>query len=125
MTQGQDAARQLSQAVASGQVKLSEDAAREVAGHYVWFAEEMVARQREFERLQRLDGFGDFASAQHLQRGFEGKARQAFDAYKAAEVAAHRMAAAIFQAGGLIEEAERENAAQIQSVDKRIPDAQS
>lgn len=123
MALGREAAAELWEAASGGRFKLDPEAAREVAGHYEWFAEEMGERRMEVQDLQRLDGFGGFASAQHLQHGFENKARQAFDAYKAAEESAHRMAAAIYQAAGLIDEVEASNAAAIEAANRTMPDA--
>ncbi|MBF6244998.1 MULTISPECIES: hypothetical protein [Nocardia] len=120
MALGKDAAAELSQAVSSGQFRLTPEAAREVAGHYEWFAGEMGSRQEELRRLQRLDGFGGFESAQRLQQGFEGKAHQAFDAYRVAEESARRMAAAIYRSAGLMSEADASNAAAIKAANRSM-----
>ncbi|WP_146097454.1 hypothetical protein [Nocardia nova] len=120
MALGRDAAAELSQAVSTGRFTLTPDAAREAAGHYEWFAGEMVARQDELRRLQRLDGFGGFESSKRLQQGFEQKACQAFDAYKTAEESAHRMAAAIYQSASLIDEAEASNADAIKAANRSM-----
>lgn len=125
MALGQEPAADLWQAATTGQFVLEPDAARELAGHYEWFADEMVQRQQEMTAMQRLAGFGSLRSAQHLQQGFEGKAHQAFDAYKTAEESAHRMAAAIYRAANLTQDVDAANAAAIHAASKEIPDAQT
>jgi hypothetical protein len=123
MAMGRDAAAGLWQAVTEGKFKLVPDAAREVAGHYQWFADEMVKRQHFVKHLSKLDGFGGFDSAQRLQAGFEGKAVQAFEALQAAEEAAYRMKASILKAADLTEEVEAANAAAVTAVGRKITDA--
>lgn len=125
MALGKDAAAELSQAVSSGQFRLTPEAAREVAGHYQWFAGEMAKRQQEVQELQRLDGFGGFESAKRLQQGFANKAVQAFDAYKTAEESAYRMAEAVYKSAGLIDAADASNTAAIKAADRRIPGAKA
>lgn len=122
MALGKEAAAELSQAVAEGRFRLTPEAAREVAGHYEWFAGEMAERQNELRDLQRLDGFGGFESAKHLQHGFEDKARQGYEAYKTAEESAHRMAAAIYKSAGLIDAADAANAAAIKAANRSVGD---
>ncbi|SRR6266702_4639066 len=123
MALGQDAAASLWQAASAGTFRLEPDAARECAGHYEWFADEMSKRQGELDRVKRLEGFGDLKSAQDLQSGFEKKAHQAFDAYKTAEESAYRMAAAIYKAAGMIDEVDHANASAIQARQKELRDA--
>ncbi|NKY85814.1 hypothetical protein [Nocardia veterana] len=125
MALGKEAAAELSQAVAEGRFRLTPEAAREVAGHYEWFAGEMAERQREVQELQRLDGFGGFESAKRLQQGFENKAVQGFEAYKAAEESAYRMAEAIYKSAGLIDAAEASNTAAIKAANRRTSDAKA
>ncbi|AHH20524.1 hypothetical protein NONO_c57460 [Nocardia nova SH22a] len=121
MASGKEAADELWQAASEGRFTLAPEAAREVAGHYEWFADEMGLRQQEVARLQRLDGFGEFESARHLQRGFEQKAVQAFEAYKIAEESACRMAAAIYKSAGMLTELDAANKAAIVAAHRERP----
>ncbi|WP_139347630.1 hypothetical protein [Nocardia donostiensis] len=61
------------------------------------------------ERLSRVSGFGDFASAQELQAGFATKGGATTEALTGLMEAALRMAAAFLQAGGAFEEADAMN----------------
>ncbi|MFI5783157.1 hypothetical protein [Nocardia sp. NPDC051570] len=122
MALGHEAAANLWRAAAEGRFRLEEGAARECAGHYEWFAEEMVGRQRDLDRLKRLEGFGNLTSSQYLQKGFQDKAHQAFDAFKAAEESAYKMAAAIYKAAGLTNDVEAANAAAIRAAQKVMTD---
>ncbi|MEU6563341.1 hypothetical protein [Nocardia nova] len=124
MALGQQAAADLWKAAESGVFKLTEAAARECAGHYEAFAHEMDLRGQDLYKVQRLGGFGSLGSAQKLQQGFEGKAHQAYDAFKTAEQSALRMAAAIYKAAGMLSEVDTTNAAALRAADKEMPDAQ-
>lgn len=121
MALGHDAVGQLQGAVAAGTLKMSKEAAHELAGHYQWFAEEMEQRQKTAKALVEVGGFGGFTSSQQLQSGFSKKAVQAFEAYRAAEESAYRMQAAILQAAGLIEEVDAANAAAVSAAGKETP----
>jgi hypothetical protein len=125
MALGQDAAAQLSQEVAAGKFTLTADAAHELAGHYQWLADEMEKRGDEAAILQKLDGFGSFQSSLALQSGFEKKAIQAFNAFKAAQESALRMKAAILQAAGLTQEVEAASAAAIQAASRKLPNVKA
>ena len=120
MANGEEAAAGLWQSASSGGFTLTPDAAHELAGHYQWFAEEMAKRRLEVKGLQKLSGFGGFDSARALQAGFEAQAVQAFDAYKAAEVSAYKMKAAILKAANLIEEVDAANAAALDATAREI-----
>ncbi|MEG8183827.1 hypothetical protein GZH49_35750 [Nocardia terpenica] len=122
MALGQQAAADLWQAASEGQFRLEEGAAHELAGHYQWFADEMVKRQHEIQFQQTLAGFGSLASAKRLQSGFEQKAIQAYNALVDAEVSALRMKAAILRAANLTDEVEAANAAAINSINGKISD---
>ncbi|MQY22910.1 hypothetical protein [Nocardia macrotermitis] len=123
MALGQGAAAQLWQEVNAGTFTLTVEAAHEVAGHYQWIADEMRQRGTEVAYLQRLDGFGGFDSAKHLQSGFETKAVQAFDAFKSAQESALRMKAAVLQAAKLTQEVDAANAAATRAASRKISDA--
>ncbi|MFI5780309.1 hypothetical protein [Nocardia sp. NPDC051570] len=125
MAQGREAAAELGQAVAEGRFKLTAEAAHELAGHYQWLVDMLVERQHELSYLYRIDGFGGFESAQHLQQGFEGKAVQAFHVLRAAEESAYRMKAAVLQAAGLTQEVEAANAAAITAAKRESPNAKT
>lgn len=120
MTLGREAAGGLWQAAVEGRFKLEDGAAHELAGHYDWLAQQLQHRQAEVVRLQHLDGFGGFDSAQSLQRGFESKATQAFEALKAAEASAYKMKAAILRAANLTDEVEAANAAAIAAAGREM-----
>ncbi|MEV6323940.1 hypothetical protein ACWEPH_00970 [Nocardia beijingensis] len=117
---GHTSAAELWQAAVAGQFRLEPDTARECAAHFDWFAEMMRLRQEEMGRLQKLDGFGGFDSAQQLQSGFEGKAVQGAEALIAAEQSALRMKAAILRAAGMLDEADAANAAAISTATREV-----
>lgn len=124
MALGQQAAADLWKAAEAGTLQLNEAAARECARHYEAFAEDMEKRQQELYQVKRLDGFGSLGSGRKLQQGFEGKAYQAFDAFKTAQQSALRMAAAIYKAAGLINDADAANAAALRTATKEMPNDQ-
>lgn len=104
-------AKQLFSSAEAGTFVLTQEAARECAGHFQWYAERLVACQDQIRAQRRLGGFGGFESAMELQAGFEAKADQGYEALVRAERAAHQMAAAIYRAAGLLEEVDAANAA--------------
>lgn len=93
---------QLWTAATAGTFHLEADTAQELAGHCDWLALELWDRMKETQRWNTLDGFGGFDSAQQLQRGFERKADQGFDALKAMQQKVRGLQAACLKAGGLL-----------------------
>ncbi|NQE89319.1 hypothetical protein [Nocardia terpenica] len=125
MALGQVAAADLWQAASEGNFRLEEGAAHELAGHYQWFADEMVKRQQEIQLQQRLQGFGSLESAKRLQSGFEQKAIQAYNALIDAEASALRMKAAILRAANLTDEVEAANTAVINAINGKFSDGKA
>ncbi|MFD3706134.1 hypothetical protein ACFWUP_23595 [Nocardia sp. NPDC058658] len=115
-------ARQLFAAAEAGTFVLTEEAARECAGHFSWYADRLVAFQDKIKEQRRLAGFGGFESAGELQAGFEAKADQGYDALVHAERVAHQMAAAIYRAAGLLGEVDAANAAAQNAIAKEVPE---
>lgn len=113
-------AKQLYAAAVAGTFVLTEEAARECAGHFTWYADRLVAFQDKVKAQRRLAGFGGFESAAELQAGFESKADQGYEALVHAERVAHQMAAAIFRAAGLFHEVDSANAAAQNSIAREV-----
>ncbi|MFI6775716.1 hypothetical protein [Nocardia sp. NPDC050412] len=107
MEVGQSAANALYQQATGGTFRMEADAARRCAEVYTRFVDTTLDPEiRRSMRLQRLEGFGGFESAQQLQDGFSGKAVQMTEALNGMKEAALKMAAAYLRAGQLVEEAD-------------------
>ncbi|MFQ6393157.1 hypothetical protein ACLMAJ_06875 [Nocardia sp. KC 131] len=107
MEVGQSAANALYQQAVGGTFRMEADAARRCAEVYTRFVETTLSPQvGRSERLQQLEGFGGFESAQQLQSGFSGKAVKMTEALNGMKEAALKMAAAYLRAGQLVEEAD-------------------
>ncbi|WP_280273086.1 hypothetical protein [Nocardia wallacei] len=109
MDVGQSTAIGLYQQAVAGTFQMDRDAARKCAEIYQRFAESVDKMVKDSNQLQRLSGFGSFASSLALQAGFERKGAALAEALLGIQEAAIRMAAAYLRAGGHIEEAEGMN----------------
>ncbi|GAD83686.1 hypothetical protein [Nocardia asteroides] len=107
MAIGQDAAAQLWNASASGQLTMSPDAAREVAQSYLLFAVKCGEWSDEAGRLQDIHGFGGLNSSKSLQQGFSDKAAAARQVLEQLESAATKMAEGYLQAAGILAESDQ------------------
>ncbi|MEV6359134.1 hypothetical protein [Nocardia asteroides] len=116
MAIGQDAAAQLWNASASGQLTMSPDAAREVAQSYLRFAAMCDVWTDEAKHLKTIHGFGSLNSAQLLQRGFADKAESARQTLEQMAVSARAMADGYLQAAGILGEADELNAAAVSAI---------
>ncbi|OQS17166.1 hypothetical protein B0T36_00670 [Nocardia donostiensis] len=110
MDVGQGNANALWQQAASGTFRMERGAAEECAKVYTRLVDTVLDEQIvELRRLERLDGFGGFSSAQELQTGFQDKVESTTEALVGLKEAALRMAAAYLRAGGAFEEADAMN----------------
>ncbi|MFI5499701.1 hypothetical protein ACIA5E_11625 [Nocardia asteroides] len=109
MAIGGDAAAQLWNASASGQLTMSPDAAREVAQSYMTFAAMCDKWVEDAEVLRTIHGFGSLDSAKMLQQGFADKAGSAKQVLDEMATAARTMAEGYLQAAGILSEADQLN----------------
>ncbi|MGW0182227.1 hypothetical protein [Nocardia sp. NPDC003345] len=110
MEVGQGTANALYQQAVAGTFRMERGAAERCAAVYTRLVDKCLDQQIEVaRRLNEVDGFGGFGSAQALQGGFRWKADDGFNALMGMKEAALRMAAAYLQAGGAFEEADQMN----------------
>ncbi|GEM31483.1 hypothetical protein NN3_24900 [Nocardia neocaledoniensis NBRC 108232] len=112
--------RQLFAAAEAGTFVLTEEAARECAGHFTWYASRLTEFQNQIMDQSRQSGFGGFESAKELQAGFENKALQGYEALVRAEQVAHQLSAAIYRAAGLLEDVDAANAAALRVSSRQV-----
>lgn len=120
MAIGQDAAAQLWNASASGQLTMSPDAAREVALSYLLFAAKCDEWVVEAERLANIHGFGALRSAEMLQQGFAKKATEAKGVLEQMATSARSMAKGYLQAAGILAEADDLAAAALKTISGQV-----
>lgn len=113
-------ANQLFAAAESGTFILTEEAARECAAHFAWYASRLTDFQNQIMDQARQSGFGGFESAKELQSGFENKALQGYEALVRAEQVAHQMSAAVYRAAGLLEDVDAANAAALRVSTRQV-----
>ncbi|MFI5783738.1 hypothetical protein [Nocardia sp. NPDC051570] len=106
MDVGQSTATDLLGRAHAGTFRMEPGKGREVADIYIRFADFVADQIDEAKRLHALTGFGGFASAGELSKGFEGKAVEMTAALTSMRIAALRMAEAYLIAGGMVEAAD-------------------
>lgn len=122
MEVGQTTANALYQQAVGGTFRMEADAARKCAEVYTRFVESTLDPQITVaRRMQQLQGFGGFESAQQLQNGFSAKAKSMTETLINMKEAALVMAAAYLRAGQLIEEADAMHARSIQTAAAEVP----
>jgi len=110
MDVGQGNANALWQQATSGTFRMERGAAEECAQVFTRLVDTVLKDQiTALKRLDRLEGFGGFDSAQQLQAGFEKKALATTEAVQGLIETSLRMAAAYLHAGGAFEEADKMN----------------
>ncbi|MEV5651613.1 hypothetical protein AB0L57_25465 [Nocardia sp. NPDC052254] len=109
MDVGQSTANALWQQAVDGTFKMEPGAAHQCAKTFERFAQSLDEQVQNSYLLHRLAGFGNFKSAEDLQRGFEGKAENLTTALVGMQEAALKMAAAYLRAGNDLQGADDMN----------------